>query len=314
MDTSQAYSALAQVDDGFGQFVVAYLWIGVFASGFATFLAVPYTLIDMAWHFIGGSRKGVLESVIIIGLCYYISRNRVPWKFIALTAFPLVLIVGFMGINRYQAQKMENNSINLSNVMRGIQDTMNQGSDNGIARFVVTGIARFSDLDSIAAIYGGTPSSQPFLMGETYSRIPRALVPRQLWKDKPKMVLLPINEWFFKHDGGSSPITTPGEGYLNFGWYGVMLAAIVAAMFIRSVEWLFSRLLWNGAVLPIYVATLALFALIHLQGFTGWFTTIPKLIFVVVFIHLMTRPSRALYELKIAGEGILAPADVALAR
>ncbi len=96
-------------------------------------------------------------------------------------------------------------------------------------------------------------------MGETWARIPAAFIPRQFSKDK-KPVFIPINEWFFRHEGGSSPITSPGEGYLNLGWMGVIIEGIVCGIILWGTQWSFSRLMWNGALLPIYIAAMGIFA------------------------------------------------------
>jgi len=127
------------------------------------------------------------------------------------------------------------------------------------------------------------------------------MIPRQLTKDK-KTVIIPINEWFFRHDGGTSPITTPGEGYLNFGWTGVVIAGIVSGLLLRLVEWAFSLMLWNGAILPIYIASLAVFARVHTQPFTMWFTSVTKMLIFVVILHFITRPSRAAYQQLLDGD------------
>ena len=211
------------------------------------------------WNFVGGHREPVVIDFIIIGLTYYICRNRFPWKFVIISVVPLAILVGFMNSFRYAAQKMENDHID-GPVITAIQQTLSGNEEGKSASFIVTAMARLNDLDSIAAVYAWTPSTRPYAEGETYSRIPEAMIPRQLWKDKPAMVLLTLNEFFFRHDIGSSPLTTPGEGYLNFSWLGVLLAGVGCALLLRLTELIFAHILWNGGILPVYVASLAVFA------------------------------------------------------
>lgn len=298
---TDAYSALAQIDDGLGKMVIAFLWTGVFASGYALAFAVPYTVLEFAWNFIGGSREPIIIAAIIIGLTSYICKNRIPWKYIAISIVPLLLVVGFMNTFRYAAKKMEKDRIDLIGIMSAIRDQLS-ADNNGKASFLITALVRFNDLDSIAAIYGWTPSQQPFLGGETWERIPEALIPRQFTKDK-KPVIIPINTWYFRHEGGTSPTTTPGEGYLNFGWIGVVISAVVCALLLRLVEWIFSLMMWNGAILPVYIATLAVFARLHTQPLAVWFTASPKISLFVIMLHFITRPSRESYDqLWVGGE------------
>jgi len=154
---TDAYSALAQVDDGFGKMVIAYLWTGVFASGYALVLAVPYTLLDVAWNFIGGGREPIVVAMIIIGLSSYICKNRIPWKFIAIVTFPLLILVGFMGSFRYQANTMAKDTIDLHAVVAAIRNETEDVSEK--PSFFVTALIRFSDLDSIAPSMPGRPNS-----------------------------------------------------------------------------------------------------------------------------------------------------------
>ncbi len=300
---SDAYSALAQAESGLGKIAIAYLWTGVFASGYALMLAVPYTILDVGWNFVAGNREPIVIAVIIICLTSYICRNRIPWKFMVIVTIPMLILLGFMQSFRYTAQKMANDRIDMGAIVAAVKNAVHADEETGGASFLVTAITRFNDLDSIAVIYTFTPDAQSYLYGETWGRIPDAMVPRQFSKDK-KTVIIPINEWFFRHDGGTSPLTAPGEGYLNFGWFGVVVEAVACGLMVRTIEWVFSLILWNGSILPIYIATLAIFARMHTQPMTIWTTAVVKTIMFVTVLHWLTRPSRETYYELLASDQI----------
>lgn len=302
---SDAYSALAQIDLGLGMMVVAFLWTGVFASGSALLFAIPYTFLDIGWNFVAGNREPIAFDFIVIVLTSYISRNRFPWKLVIIVSPMLLVLFGFMSTFRYAANKMDAHSIDLGAVISAIRNEA--GEERSGPSFLVTALVRLNDLDSIAAIYGGTPDQQPYLRGETWANIPQAMIPRQFTKDK-KPVVLPINTWFFRHEGGTSPTTAPGEGYLNFGWMGVIVTGVVCGLILRGMEWIFSNLLWNGAILPIYVAALGIFARHHAQGLGVWITSSTKIVIFLFIVHLLTRPSKDRYREKIAEAEAAIPA------
>ncbi len=136
---SDAYSGLIQVSTGLGAMVVAYVWTAVFAVRAPLLFAIVYTFFDTAWAFIGGFREPIVQNAIIIALSYYVCRNRVPWKFIFLSAVPLMILVGFMQSFRYSAKKMEADRIDIGAVVSALRD---QGSsDSGGAPFFLIGIA-----------------------------------------------------------------------------------------------------------------------------------------------------------------------------
>jgi hypothetical protein len=133
---------------------------------------------------------------------------------------------------------------------------------------------------------------QPYEEGETYARIPASLVPRALWPEKPK-VIRPINEWFFHREGGQSPVTTVGEGYLNFGVLGVVLAGIVGALLLRLAEFPVIWCLRNVAVLPVYVGLIGVCSRLHTQPFAIWVTSFPKAILFAFLVYVLTKSRNA---------------------
>jgi hypothetical protein len=296
MQEDSRYSAWTQFDGGIGPMVIAFLWGALFLKKVPVWLVIGYSLLDIGWNFMSGGRERTLIPFIVIMLTYVIYRNRIPWRIMAILVLPAILLMGFMDYYRYALQNTtENNTIQVSGIVDALTKASNQTEGSGLVNTFYRGLFRINDLEPIAAIYLWTGKLQPFLEGETYGRIPSGLIPRFLWPDKP-MVITPINEWYFTHEGGSSPITTPGEGYLNFGWPGVVLAGAVTAMLVRITEWFLLKYLWNVAILPVYIGTLAIMARQHTQAIAVWVPTIIKMFMLTWMIHFLTRPTRLTAE------------------
>ena len=108
---------------------------------------------------------------------------------------------------------------------------------------------RFQTLPVFAHAVSKTPSVIPFQDGTTYAALLYVLIPRALWPSKPVFTL---GNWWGRTWGllnstsysTSINLHTAVEGYLNFGWQGVMLAAAVVAL----VCVLWERVFLNSAM------------------------------------------------------------------
>jgi hypothetical protein len=105
--------------------------------------------------------------------------------------------------------------------------------------------------------------------GETYIKSYTIFIPRFLWPEKP-VTITPINTWFFRNEGGSSPLTMPGEGYFNFGYLGVILAGCVSALLLRFTENFVMRYAAYSVAFAVYVDLLVAVARLHTQTIAVW--------------------------------------------
>jgi hypothetical protein len=288
-DIDPRYSAWTQYDSGIGPIAVAFVFAAALTRNLNWFLAGIYIFADFFWNFLSGAREKTLIPFIAMLLVYVVYRNRIPWKFLAAMLLPAILLMGFMDLYRQTVRRFSDvDRISFTQVLAALGRAKDYSETRGFVSTFVLGLNRMSDLESISEIYRNVPEIHPYLEGETYERIPYSLIPRALWPDKP-VLLTGVNEWFFQHEGGTSPITVMGEGYLNYGWLGVIGCAVFAAIVMRSLDRFMLRFVNNIAMLPVYIGFVAFTARMHTQPVMMWIHSYLKLLFVAMVIHLLTK-------------------------
>jgi hypothetical protein len=283
------YSGWTQYDSGLGPVCVAFVFAAALTRKLNWAIAGTYVFADFMWNFTSGSREKTVTPFLVMLFVYVVYRNRVPWKFLILSALPALLLLGFMDLYRSTVFRFSDvDRISFSQVMYALTRAKGTSESAGMGATLAIGINRLNDLEPISEIYRNVPEMHPYLDGETYAMIPMSLVPRALWPDKPK-VAIGINNWFFRHDIGSSPITVMGEGFLNFGWPGVLLAAAASALILRLIDRLMVRFVNNLAMLPVYIGFVAYCARVHTQPMMMWISSLIKVIAVALVVHMLTQ-------------------------
>lgn len=125
-------------------------------------------------------------------------------------------------------------------------------------------IERTSLFHIICLVTSSTPSSLPFMDGETYGDIPAQFVPRVFWPDKPlgHVSTSKLSVYYGLQTEQDTAKTTIGfgmiaEGYANYGFMGVAGVAAFLAFLIKKLQgWgqdspLFS---YGGLILVILLA------------------------------------------------------------
>ena len=139
------------------------------------------------------------------------------------------------------------------------------------------------------------PSVVPFEGLQQFLMIPANLIPRAFWPDKPS---LSRGVWFSvafhgldENTTSSAAMTLFSEGYLFFGWTGVVLAMAIAGVMLAVVR----RSLDNPRLAVVYLALLPTILEIEPE-FSSYVTTLVQrsLVFVVVFMLLTHTKAGAL--------------------
>jgi hypothetical protein len=288
-DVDPRYSSWTQFDSGMGPIAAAFVFAAALTRNLNWGVAVAYVSADFVWNFLSGAREKTVTPFIAMVLVYVVYRNRFPWKALLVMLLPGILMMGFMDLYRQTVRRFSDvDRISFTQVTQALLSAKDRSESYGLGTTFVIGLGRISDIEPIAEIYRNVPEVQPYLMGETYERILPSLVPRAWWPDKP-VIIFRINEWFFRNEGGTSPVTIMGEGYLNYGWVGVALSAAAIALMLRATDRFMLRLVDNMAMLPVYIGFVALCARLHTNVMAMWISAIIKLGSVAIAVHLLTR-------------------------
>lgn len=115
-------------------------------------------------------------------------------------------------------------------------------------------------------IYASTPSRVPFQYGESYKYFAVALIPRALWPGKPEANA--ANNFYAINYGISTEqvlehttfgVTLIGEGYMNFGFFGVLLVMFMQGAVLSLLEQIFAGPKSGAGGWAIFIALLVFF-------------------------------------------------------
>lgn len=228
--------------------------------------------------------SGVSGLVIAVALGLFFSRGRVPWKFLVLT----FLILGFFNQGKFamRAKYWGENGQTRSQSITQLpafftewaevsswylfspeqRSTWGTKLDRGQA---ITD--RINNLQNVTfALNAIERGNHRLLLGETYSLIPKLLVPRFLWPNKPRahegQILLNL------HFGRQESLKATTQTYIawglvaesvgNFGWFfGPLLLGLVMGWVVGRIEsWSLRLRLFSvdGILVKVIMMSLAL--------------------------------------------------------
>lgn len=191
------------------------------------FLLINVATVITNFMFVG-SKGVVIYLFITIMVCYHYSVKPLKLAKVMLYMAPIVIISPFMWFYR----------------AFGLQDL------SGLAEKVVSIITREPFLiiepflsrsfgaDMFFLIVDKTPSEFPFRLGGTFLAILWALIPRQIWPDKPWSLGVQFNNTYLVHaaipDSSVSP-SLIGEFFMNFHIPGVIVGFFLIGLLARVV-------------------------------------------------------------------------------
>jgi hypothetical protein len=175
-------------------------------------------------------------------LSYSLIRRRIlVSQFVIGGALALVLLLALgtyrMTVRGFVEQGSGMSSETWSGAKAAVDSTVSGGPIDSRLSALFT---RLADGVYIAGIIQSVPSNLPFQNGDSYYKLLYVLIPRALYPDKPVMNM-DVTPILFPGAGGSAPVTVVGEGYLNFGWIGIMGAMTAVGALSGLVERAFLR-------------------------------------------------------------------------
>ncbi len=195
---------------------------------------------------------GVSASILAIcGAIYLMELRRVPrGALIAVVVFTLFFQVGkedfrhtywereSIGTQQEQGSRGERVAFWAQNSFEKWNEALRDSSGEGFRRALNPSLSRISLLNQTANVIDLTPSVVPYQYGWLYSYMAITWIPRFVWPDKPSMS--EANQYYqvayglsAEEDLGRVSISVGflTEGFMNFGWAGVVGITFLAGIF-----------------------------------------------------------------------------------
>ncbi len=216
--------------------------VGATLAGIKSFFIIPKCafVLLLAHGVSTGDRSTMGQSILlaaVLALIALVSGDR--FELVELLAFGSItyLIVG--GVIHARALAVAGLAAVAVFALSAYM-TQLRGSDAGLLQQLV-GSTYFLDINAAIMVTARvTPDLQ--LWGESYAWWGFGWVPRAFWIDKPAIDL----GVYFKRDvmglwtGGAFNVTGPGEAYINFGGWGVLVGIALGALYRWIEVWLLS--------------------------------------------------------------------------
>jgi hypothetical protein len=215
---------------------------------------------------------GMMVGVAIICLAtFIIERHKIPrWAIIATILYILFFQVGKEDLrSKYWYGETEGSRIERVSYWVGAslekwQAAFNDPSGASIRAMADKSISRTSLLPQAANVLEMTPAVVPYQYGALYYYMGVTMIPRFVWPDKPSVndanQFYQVNYGITEQEnlkGVSISVGTLTEGYINFGWVGVVGIMFLLGIFYGAFQRIFltdtSSILFHGigmALLP----------------------------------------------------------------
>ncbi len=194
---------------------------------------------------------GTATSVLLVcGAIYLMDLRRIPrWALVLVVLFTLFFQVGKQdfrraywnageqGVHQTEESGAERAAFWVQTSLTKWSESLSDPTGTDIRSALNPSVARLSLLNQTANVIDLTPSVVPYQYGWLYSYMAVTLIPRFVWPDKPSMN--EANQYYqvayrltSENDLGNVSIAVGflTEGFINFGWAGV-----VGIMFLVGV-------------------------------------------------------------------------------
>ncbi|MEQ8688291.1 MAG: hypothetical protein RIE86_23505 [Imperialibacter sp.] len=208
-------------------------------SGLQFWLVVSILIFifEVVFELPSGSKEKVIKPLVFLGI-YFSIQNSLPLKTGLITFFFAVFFV-FPFINLYRSGQ------NLS--FTETADTFLADKADGFAYDDEDNFAlarRLNGVGVVASVIDQTPEKFGYRYGTDYLALSYVFIPRFIWTGKPAVM---DHNGFARQYGLIAPTdfrtsVSPywqGEAYMNFGWFGVIVAFLLGVFMKKVYLWFF---------------------------------------------------------------------------
>jgi hypothetical protein len=225
----------------------------------------------------GALASGWLSPVTTLGLTvaalYIVVRRRIPWTALVLTIVSILFLEAgkeafrgafwtgeMQGADASQSSALERMEFWLGTSSSKWLDALQEQGGAESSELAARTVQRASLLTQVAHVIDITPAQIPYQQGQTYSYLAVTLIPRIVWPGKPSAS--DANRFYQLAFGLSDmrsvnttsiAVGSMAEGYINFGWPGVVIIMCGIGLVLRVYEHSFINARSNTLLLGIGV-------------------------------------------------------------
>ena len=201
---------------------------------------VLWLLLPFEFMVFGGLAGGVLGGLLvygqIVGICFALTKNRLPVAMGMAVVMTFALLQPVKMNYRDLTWNEDASSGKLEGALLFVEvaiDSYSSGrTSSSFSDVFDESYTRINHLHTTAAIMADTPSVQPFRNGSTLVPLFTKWIPRVIWKDKPREDL--GNSWgrdygYLNARDASTSYNLPwlAEMFMNYGWTGVVALSML---------------------------------------------------------------------------------------
>ncbi|MCG2725666.1 MAG: hypothetical protein L6420_05315 [Elusimicrobia bacterium] len=221
-------------------------------------------IIELLFGFLSGFKSAVVMPIIVLGVCYYLSQQRLPKKlmiFACLFVWVAYSVIEPFRVARYSS--IDFNSRSLSSISTTMATAAKNAEVQDFGSFIGAVVSRLNMTKtlSMAIEYkdeGKLSDDSPDFLANLFLAPAHAIIPRFIWPSKPFGNLgkwYSINVWGNSYDTLSGVAMSP-QGYLYFagGLLIVFFGFFTIGIVQRVLYDVFLR--WKGGASIVYLSLL----------------------------------------------------------
>ena len=234
--------------------LVAFLWL-VLVRRLRKVTSLDLLLIPafLSTRMISGARVNaslgtIVFPLLLIGVAEVSLKRKLPWPMITVVACLILFLQPGKARLRHEMNRGTVGIGMMDAVVRWFGISISEWEDvlagnSPLDKQLTATSSRSSLLTMTGLILEKTPEIVPYQLGASYPLLMKNLVPRVLWPEKPSANL--ANQFFQVEYGVTERINLKAvsiacgfeaEGYMNFGWLGVLATGLIVGFVLGVYE------------------------------------------------------------------------------
>jgi O-antigen polysaccharide polymerase Wzy len=190
----------------------------------------------------------IVAPLLLIGVAEVSLKRKLPWPMITVVACLILFLQPGKGRIRHEMNRGQVGDGMMDAAVRWFDVSLSEWDDvlagrSPLDKQLTTTSSRSSLLTMTGVILEKTPEIVPYQLGTSYPLLIKNLIPRVLWPEKPSAN---IANQFFQVEYGVTEKSNlksvsiacgfEAEGYMNFGWVGVLAVGLVVGFVLGVYE------------------------------------------------------------------------------